>query len=81
MSAMKPNYSKILINEAVLPNKDCPSFAAAADLNMMSILGGMERTRQQWVTLLESVDLQVVRISESPYEDDCDGVIEAILKA
>ena len=81
MLAMKPGYSKILINESVLPDRDCPYFFAAADLNMMAILGGMERTRQQWFALLESVGLEVVRIWESPYEDDADGVIEAKLKA
>ena len=80
MSAMTPKYSKLLINESVLPNKDCPSFFAAADLNMMSILGGMERTRQQWITLLDSVGLEIIKIWESPYENDADGVIEAMLK-
>ena len=77
--AMKPGYSKIPINDSVLPNRDCPAFAAAADLNMMAIAGGMERTRQQWVTLLEPVGLQVVQILESPDEGDAGGVIIGML--
>ena len=79
-TAMKPGYSKLLINDAVLPDRDCPSFAAAADLNMMSISGAMERTKRQWIDLIESVDLRVVRIWESPYKSDVDGIIEAMSK-
>ena len=55
-------------------------FAAAADLNMMAIAGGMERTKQQWINLLESVGLQVVKIWESPDEGDADGVVVGMLK-
>ena len=57
MSAMKPGYSKILVDDTVLPDRNYPTSAAAADLNMMAIADGMGRTRQRWITLLESVGL------------------------
>ncbi|KAA6411723.1 MAG: hypothetical protein FRX48_05004 [Lasallia pustulata] len=80
MTAMEPGYSKILLNESVLPNRDCPSFFAAGDINMMSILAGIARTRRQWVELVESVGLEVVKIWTSPHSGDVEGVIEAMLK-
>ena len=80
MPAMRPGYSKILINEAVLPDTGCPPEFAAADINMMSILGGMERSRAHWIELCESVGLQVIAVRTSPFEDDVEGVVEAVLR-
>ena len=80
MVAMKLGYFKILLNESVMPDKDCPSFFAAGDINMMALLAGMKCTRRQWIELVESVGLQVVRIWESPYAGDEEGVVEAALK-
>ena len=79
MVAMKPNYSKILLNESVLPDTDCPSFLAAGDINMMSIMGGMKRTEKQWEELLRSVDLHVVKIWKSPNPRNEEAIIEAVL--
>ena len=78
-AAMRPEYSKILINEAVIPDRYCPSWAAAADINMMSILAAMERTRDQWIRLVQSVGLEVVSIQVSPFPQDVEGIIEAVL--
>lgn len=80
MSAMKPGYSKILLNEAVLPDRDCPPWFATNDINMMAILSGIQRDRRQWVDLIESVGLELVNVWTSPYEEDAEGIIEAILK-
>ncbi|MCJ1346646.1 hypothetical protein MMC31_004864 [Peltigera leucophlebia] len=80
MLAMKVGYSKILINEPILPKTNCDTWFAAADINMMSLLAGRERTRQQWIDLLESVDLEIVGIWSSPYDGEEDSVIEAMLK-
>ena len=79
ITAMKPNYSKLLLNESVLPDVDCPSSLAAGDLNMMSIMGGMKRTKGQWEELLRSVDLHVVKIWKSPNLGSEEAVIEAVL--
>ncbi|MCJ1401979.1 hypothetical protein MMC11_005196 [Xylographa trunciseda] len=80
MSAMKPGYSKIVLNETVLPDMDCPSWFATNDVDMMAILAGLQRSRTQWIELLQSVDLEVVRIWTSPDGDDSEGIIEATLK-
>lgn len=79
MTAMKPGYSKILLNESVLPDTHCPSFLAAGDINMMSIMGGMKRTEGQWEELLRSVDLHVVKIWKSPNLGSEEAVIEAVI--
>ncbi len=79
MTAMKPNYSKILLNESVLPDTDCPSFLAAGDINMMSIMGGKKRTEGQWDELLRSVDLHIAKIRKSPNPRTEEAVIEAVL--
>ena len=76
--AMEPGYSRLLLNEIVLPERDCPAFFAAADITMMAVLAGMGRDRGQWTTLVESAGLQVCRIWESPEDGDFEGVIEAV---
>lgn len=81
MAAMKPGYSKILLNEFVLPDTDCLSFLAAGDINMMLIMGGMKRTEGQWEELLRSVDLRIVKIWKSPKPRNEEAVIEAVLPA
>lgn len=81
MTAMKPDYSKIILNESVLPDTDCPSFLAAGDINMMSIMGGKKRTEGQWEELLRSVDLHVAKIWKSPNPRNEEAVIEAVLPA
>ena len=76
---MTPGYSKLLLNESVLPDTDCPSFFAAGDINMMSIMGGKKRTELEWMGLVESVELRVVKVWKSPFESDEEGVVEAVL--
>lgn len=80
MRAMKPGYSRLLLNEGVLPDRDCPPWFASNDINMMSINGGRQRDRLQWVKLIESVGLEIVEISRSPYEDDAEGIVEVMLR-
>lgn len=77
---MKAGYSKILLNEAIIPRTNCGSWFGAADINVMAILGGMERNQTQWIDLLQSVDLEVVKIWNSPHEGD-EAIIEAMLKS
>ena len=78
---MEPGYSKILLNESVLPDTDCPSFLAASDIIMMSIMGDMKRTETQWEELLRSVNLHIVKIWKSPNLGSEEAVIEAGLPA
>ena len=59
--AMTKN-SVILIDEMVLPAKGVHWRAAQIDLTMMANLGAMERTEQQWRTLLHASNLKVKKI-------------------
>ena len=76
---MTPGYSRVLINDFALPDRNCLSIAASFDLNMMAAAGGMERTRAQWQELLASVGLEVIK--HWTYEGgEFDGIIEARLQ-
>ncbi len=59
ISAMEKDYSKLLINDMVLPDVGASMFPAAMDVSMMTLLTGMERTRTQWHELLDSVGLKI----------------------
>lgn len=79
MTVMTPGYSKLLLNESVLPDMHCPSFLAAGDMNMLSIMAGKKRSRGQWLELLHSIDLKAIKIWDSPGGGDDEGVIEAVI--
>ncbi|KAJ5669927.1 uncharacterized protein N7477_005290 [Penicillium maclennaniae] len=67
MSAMAPDYSRILIVDFVLPDTDTPVMQASMDIQMMSIGAGVERSEHQWRELLHSVGLEISGIwSPSP---------------
>ncbi|KAL2816629.1 o-methyltransferase [Aspergillus cavernicola] len=76
-SAMTPGYSKLLLHEGIVPEQGACHFQAMSDIAAMVCNGGMERTRQQWDTLLETAGLQVVKFWESP-DQGGDGIIEAV---
>ncbi|KAI4243682.1 MAG: hypothetical protein L6R42_010676 [Xanthoria sp. 1 TBL-2021] len=76
-SAMERGYSKLLINDWVLPDKGASFQAAMMDLNMMANLAGKERTESQWKYLLDQAGLVVVEIWGSSDEE---RVIEAVIK-
>lgn len=75
-AAMKPGYSKLLLNEWVLPDMGVPLYPALLDINMMALLSGMERTKTQWKELLSSVGLTIVKFWEIGPEDE--GLIEVV---
>lgn len=60
--AMTPGYSKILINENVIPDMDADWQTTSLDLIMMSIFASQERTERQWHKLVEDAGLKVVKI-------------------
>lgn len=60
--AMKPGYSKILINENVIPDVDADWQTTSLDLIMMSLFASQERTTRQWQSLVESAGLKIVNI-------------------
>lgn len=61
-SAMKPGYSKILINEIVIPETGADWFSTSVDLLMMVVHSAAERREKQWRALIESAGLKVVKI-------------------
>jgi hypothetical protein len=60
--AMKPGYSKILINENVIPDTDADWQTTSLDIIMMSLFASQERTERQWHALAESAGLKIVNI-------------------
>lgn len=76
-SAMRKGYSKLLLNEFILPNQGCPLFAAGFDLQMMAMHAGQERTEQQWRALLAKAGLKVLKCWVPEFEGE--GIIETEL--
>ncbi|KAI4279366.1 MAG: hypothetical protein LQ337_000289 [Flavoplaca oasis] len=76
-AAMRKGYSKILIDEMVLPDSDVPLKGAFLDLSMMALETGAERTSRQWHDLLASAGLHIEKIWST--EIGLESVIEAEL--
>lgn len=70
---MAPGYSKILINDVVLPEKGAGRFPTQSDMTMLTLLAAMERTEAHWRTLLEKAGLKDIKI----WYGDPESVIEA----
>lgn len=75
-AAMTPGYSRLLINEMLVPEQGATKYQAQSDIAMMAFSGGMERTKSQWRTLLETAGFQIVEFWEPAGEGD--GIIEAV---
>ncbi|KAL8992755.1 MAG: hypothetical protein Q9169_006862 [Polycauliona sp. 2 TL-2023] len=73
--AMAPGYSKIIINDIVLPQRGASPYATKMDMLMMSALSGLERTEQMWRDLLHKAGLQIVKIWTA------EGAVESIIEA
>lgn len=74
---MVKGYSKLLINDMVVPETRAPFFVAGMDVAMMTLLCGMERTKTQWHDLLQSVGLKIVHIWQVSV--DAESIIETEL--
>ena len=81
LSALKPGmkkgYSKLLINENVIPDKDADWVSTGLDMVMMVNCSSKERTEQNWHTLLESAGFRILKIWM--YEPGTESLIEAEL--
>lgn len=75
--AMKPGYSKLLINENVLEDVGAPWQQTSLDWTMMAMLVNRERTKSQWTELLGSVGLRVEGIWRKDINSE--SIIEAVL--
>ncbi len=61
--AMTPGYSRLLINENVIPLRNAQWEATALDMMMMMLLSSCERTEAGWRDLLEKqAGLRIIKI-------------------
>jgi hypothetical protein len=61
-AAMKPGYSKLLINENVIPDTGADWEQTCLDMMMLTLLSSKERTRGDWQDLLGKAGLKIVQI-------------------
>jgi len=62
-NAMERGYSKLLINENVIPDVQAHWEATALDMMMLALFASKERTAAQWKHLLEDrAGLKIVKI-------------------
>lgn len=76
--ALRPGYSKVLINENVIPDKGAYWETTSLDLIMMTI-GSGERTERHWYALLESARLKIVKVWTAPAQKGEESLIECEL--
>ncbi|KAL9045006.1 MAG: hypothetical protein Q9214_001897 [Letrouitia sp. 1 TL-2023] len=76
--AMEKGYSRLLLDEFVLPTTKTNWRAASLDIQMLMFASGMERTSKQWESLLDRCGLEIIKIwgTRSDYEQ----IIEVQLK-
>jgi hypothetical protein len=60
--AMEPGYSKLLIHESLVSSVKPLARVTTSDITMMACLGAKERTEVEWIELIESVRLRVLKI-------------------
>ncbi|KAJ0417983.1 S-adenosyl-L-methionine-dependent methyltransferase [Aspergillus carlsbadensis] len=77
-TAMTPGYSKLWIQDSVVPDTGADKKVVALDIAMLGFHGAQERNREQWMTLLDAAGLKIVDLSVLP---DGFGLIEAELAA
>ena len=75
---MRKGYSKLLLDEMVLPDTNAPVKGAFFDLSMMALETGSERTLSQWHELLKSTGLRIEKVWST--NSGLESVIEAELE-
>jgi hypothetical protein len=75
--AMKFGYSKLLIKELLIPDRNAPWALTSLDVNVMQSLAGQERTETQFRKLLDSAGFKIDGMWTHP--NAIDVVIEASL--
>lgn len=78
-AAMDPSYSKVLINQWVVPTQRVSLLMVHQDFNMMATSSTMERTEQQTRELLDGAGLRIVKIWR-PDDVESECIIEAVAK-
>lgn len=70
-----PSHGKLLIIETVIPPGNDPCFAKLLDITMLVIPGGLERTHEEYTTLLSEAGFELTRVVPTTGGVD---VIEAV---
>lgn len=78
-AAMKPGYSRLLINENVIPASKAHWEMTALDMVMLTLFSAKERTEDDWRALLGANGLRVVKIWQGARA--CESLIECELAA
>ncbi|KAL8996395.1 MAG: hypothetical protein Q9169_004086 [Polycauliona sp. 2 TL-2023] len=76
--AMAPGYSKMIINDMIMPRRGASSVVTNQDFHMMAVCSSIERTEQMWRDLLYEAGLKIVKIWFA--EGAVESVIEAMLE-
>jgi hypothetical protein len=76
VGAMEKDYSVLLLNEGIMPERDFSLTMIGRDLGMMALHSAVERSENQWKSMLETAGLRVGRVW---YSGLGEGVIEAVL--
>lgn len=77
--AMQPGFSKLLVNEYVVPDVGAGWSITSMDWLMMALGAVRERTERQWRELLGHAELRVTGIWR--YEQGRESLIEAVIDA
>jgi hypothetical protein len=75
--ALTKGYSKVLLNEFILPNKGAHWSLTCLDWELMSCLSSRQRTEAEFRSLTQAAGLKIVGISKHP--QSMDSLIEAEL--
>ncbi|KAF6226401.1 hypothetical protein HO133_009267 [Letharia lupina] len=73
--ALAKGYSKLLINEVVIPNKGAPAVSTGLDLLLMAVSSSGHRTEKNWQELLDWAGFRLVKVWA--FEAGMEGLIEA----
>ncbi|XHG02720.1 hypothetical protein AWENTII_006061 [Aspergillus wentii] len=63
---MEPGYSRLIINEHVLPDRNCDLPSACMSIMVMVQVATFERSEKQWRELIESASLKVAAFHQPP---------------
>ncbi|KAL2068852.1 hypothetical protein VTL71DRAFT_15190 [Oculimacula yallundae] len=73
--ALRPGYSKIVLNELVIPDQNAGWFETSVDVLMMHVHSAQERREREWRELIGRVDgLKIVKIW------DVEGAVEKVIE-
>ncbi|KAL9015591.1 MAG: hypothetical protein Q9185_007021 [Variospora sp. 1 TL-2023] len=77
-AAMTPGYSKVLLNELVMPDQGADIVGLQSDITMLSLVGSEERSESQWRDMLDQAGLNIAKIWTRAQE--AESIVEAELK-